>query len=211
MSSVKHNTVTSERTAEWVDMGECGHWGDRVLVRVRYIDISSNPTRLTRSWTKTKPRTKLTKPFFAKMSIALVHSAIHMDLDGIRRNASPHVAEFIRACEEIQVEGKALAYSVKNFVLSGDVALELQAINMTDVCGLPLEVICGKPNLAKIYARVCALHDKNTAVKAVERAMRMPVATMKQYNSDKMMDDLVRQLANRDDRKNAKSKRRATG
>ena len=145
------------------------------------------------------------------MSIALVHSAIHMDLDGIRRNASPHVAEFIRACEELQVEGKALAYSVKNYVLSGDVALELQAIEMANVCGLPLEAVGKKPNLANIYARVCARYDETTAVKAVERAMRMTAATMEQYNSDKMMDDLVRQLANRDDRKNAKSKRRATG
>ena len=142
------------------------------------------------------------------MSVALVHAAVLMDLAAIRRHATPHVENFLRACESNDMQDRMLAYCVKNLVLSGKVDAELQSIAAAEACGLSVDAVAKRPSIGPLFARLTARYDQATAIKAVERAMRMTAATVDQYAaSDKMVDDLVLQLSNRDDRKNAKAKR----
>ena len=134
-----------------------------------------------------------------------------MDLESMRRHATPQVTDFLYTQEANGIRGGMLAYTMKTFVLSnyGDV---LQSITVANECCLSMSEVAKRPSIVKLFARLSSRYDAKTTIKAVQRAMLMTPATTAQYAmSDKAVDDLVAQLGNRDDRKNAKAKRVARG
>ena len=140
------------------------------------------------------------------MSLAKCLSAVDaLNVHEVQALASPELKNAIVVWMESKMCPNTILYACKCFLLNHP---HIESEKFLLRKGFDETVIAKQPCLLNVARALMDAYDEKTCERALHRAAQMPDAQMRSYiTRRKMIDDLVDQCSNRDDRKNVKAKR----